>query len=287
MKVMFGILCVSLMALPLLACDQPGKDYTMKNEPSGEYYDWKKTGKPERPWLLPYHQTLVTKIVLCVKNINAQPGKISAQKKKVYMTFEEALEVIRTLDNITIGIPNITYLVGWQFEGHDSKYPSWAEVDKDLKRPQDKTATESLRWLMREGLIDWEDGVEGDYPLLKEEWFTLLNDVNELQWEKENQGSIDIIYPAGNGGIKGVRIGIENGADVNAKGIVGWTPLHAAAGNGNKETAELLIAKGADVNAKMEDGDTPLDLAEDEPETADLLREHGGKTGEELKAEGK
>jgi hypothetical protein len=150
MKVMFGILCVSLMALPLLACDQPGKGYTMKNEPSGEYYDWKKTGKPERPWLLPYHQTLVTKIVLCVKNINAQPGKISAQKKKVYMTFAEALEVIRTLDNITIGIPKITYLVGWQFDGHDSKYPSWAEVNKDLKRPEDKTAIESLRWLIRE-----------------------------------------------------------------------------------------------------------------------------------------
>jgi hypothetical protein len=37
----------------------------------------------------------------------------------------------------------------------------------------------------------------------------------------------------------------------------------------------------------MEDGDTPLDLAEDEPETADLLRKHGGKTGEELKAERK
>ncbi|MBC8244510.1 MAG: ankyrin repeat domain-containing protein [Verrucomicrobia bacterium] len=86
---------------------------------------------------------------------------------------------------------------------------------------------------------------------------------------------------------------IANGADVNAKDalrsghIDGWAPLHAAAGNGNKETAELLIAKGADVNAKMEDGDTPLDLAEDEPETADLLRKHGGKTAEELKAEGK
>ena len=28
-------------------------------------------------------------------------------------------------------------------------------------------------------------------------------------------------------------------------------------------------------------------VAWDEPETADLLRKHGGKTGEELKAEGK
>jgi len=33
----------------------------MNSEPSGEYYDWTITGKPERPWLLPYHQTLVYK----------------------------------------------------------------------------------------------------------------------------------------------------------------------------------------------------------------------------------
>ncbi len=55
----------------------------------------------------------------------------------------------------------------------------------------------------------------------------------------------------------------------------------------------LLIANGADVNAKDEDGLTPLDIAthpenpNDTDEIADLLRKHGGKTGEELKAEGK
>ena len=51
----------------------------------------------------------------------------------------------------------------------------------------------------------------------------------------------------------------------------------------------MLIAKGADVNAKMMDGKTPLDYAVHfiYTKTADLLRKHGGKTGEELKAEGK
>jgi len=80
---------------------------------------------------------------------------------------------------------------------------------------------------------------------------------------------------------------IANGADVNAKDYKGVTPLHVAAWEGHTEVAELFIAKGADVNAKMEDGDTPLDLAKRHPETADLLRKHGGKTAEELKAEGK
>ena len=80
---------------------------------------------------------------------------------------------------------------------------------------------------------------------------------------------------------------IAKGADVNVKDKRGFTPLHYAAWGGRNEIAELLISKGADVNAKNDEGKTPLDRAKYKPETADLLRKHGGKTGEELKAEGK
>ena len=72
---------------------------------------------------------------------------------------------------------------------------------------------------------------------------------------------------------------------MNVKDKYDGTPLHSATANDNKEIAELLIAEGADVNAKVNDGTTPLDSAKGE--IADLLRKHGAKTGEELKAEGK
>ena len=78
------------------------------------------------------------------------------------------------------------------------------------------------------------------------------------------------------------------GTDVNAQNLNGFYPLTSAASWGHNEIVELLIAKGADVNVKSS-GKTPLDWAIKQlhPETADLLRKHGGKTGAELEAEGK
>ena len=91
------------------------------------------------------------------------------------------------------------------------------------------------------------------------------------------------------GDIEVIKQHLAAGTDVNAKGDDGWTPLHNAALDDNKEVAELLIAEGADVNVKRDNGETPLDeaISLDRTEIADLIRKHGGKTGEELKAEGK
>ena len=101
---------------------------------------------------------------------------------------------------------------------------------------------------------------------------------------------VPILAAAYHGNIEAVKQHFAAGTDVDVKGgFADGTPLHYAAANGHKEIAELLITKGADVNAKDEDGGTPLDVAIQfkELETADLLRKHGGKTAEELKAEAK
>ena len=99
------------------------------------------------------------------------------------------------------------------------------------------------------------------------------------------------------GKIEAAKKAIADGANVNAKKDDGETPLHwatvEAMDSGSKKVIELLIENGADVNAKIVDGRkkgmTPLAIANmfSNKEIADLLRKHGGKTGEELKAEGK
>ena len=106
------------------------------------------------PFYRDYHQTLVLKLFMGMEGDPVERLQTTPMFQKphdVLCTFEEALEVIRKTDNLTRGIPKIIYLVGWQKGGHDHGYPAWSDVNPRLKRPQDATALDSLRWLIREG----------------------------------------------------------------------------------------------------------------------------------------
>ena len=115
------------------------------------------------------------------------------------------------------------------------------------------------------------------------------------------------------GEIEILELLISKGANINLRDKNGETPLHYAASCQQNLIIEQLIQKGADINAlancsieaamqsrasnlKSFSKKTPLDhvyyaLEDDEyvaqRETALLLRKHGAKTAEELKAEGK
>jgi ankyrin repeat protein len=58
-----------------------------------------------------------------------------------------------------------------------------------------------------------------------------------------------------------VRVALEEGARVNAKGERGVTPLACAAAAGALESITLLLAAGADPLAKADDGSTALGRA--------------------------
>ena len=42
----------------------------------------------------------------------------------VSTTYDQAAEIIRAINNVSDDLPQLVYLVGWQFQGHDDKYPS-------------------------------------------------------------------------------------------------------------------------------------------------------------------
>lgn len=79
----------------------------------------------------------------------AYPEK-DGKTSHVLMNFEQVLEAVKKIDSITQGITKIYYLVGWQYLGHDDKYPDFFEVNEALKRPCDNTAFESFQWLYNE-----------------------------------------------------------------------------------------------------------------------------------------
>ena len=57
------------------------------------------------------------------------------------------------------------------------------------------------------------------------------------------------------------QVAVELGADVNARDINGYTPVHHAAARGDNEMILYLVEKGADVTAVARSGQTTVDMA--------------------------
>ena len=113
------------------------------------------------------------------------------------------------------------------------------------------------------------------------------NDINTKSNTKSQYTPLLLALMKGHKQITGLLI--ANGANMNAKKEQrGMHTLLIATLLGHTEVVELLISNGADVNAKDRLGRTPLDtvIRNNRSEIADLLRKHGGKTSEELKAVG-
>ncbi|HCO96842.1 MAG TPA: hypothetical protein DIU00_23365 [Phycisphaerales bacterium] len=100
---------------------------------------------------------------------------------------------------------------------------------------------------------------------------TVLNDQTAFHYAVE-QGSRDIAeflvskgidastfhVAAGMGDVARVKGFVEQGADINVRDELGWTPLYWAASLGQIEVAKLLIDKGVDVRTAATDGGTAL-----------------------------
>jgi hypothetical protein len=104
-------------------------------------WDGDKNG-PERPYIIDYSQTLTMKLFMAIPDENGGSD--------VAIGFDEALEFIKQIDLLSLGIPKIIYLVGWNHMGHDNKYPSWEVVNPYLSSPGSTDAAADLNRLIKE-----------------------------------------------------------------------------------------------------------------------------------------
>jgi ankyrin repeat protein len=67
------------------------------------------------------------------------------------------------------------------------------------------------------------------------------------------------LWRTGNASVTQVKSALQNGADVNAKDMIGLTPLMLASERGDFACVKFLVANGASINAKTDNfGDTAL-----------------------------
>ena len=88
-------------------------------------------------WYNNYHESFVYKIFLKQKG-----------DPKVRATMDEALEIIQRTHAFSGGLHQVVYLVGWNYDGHDSCYPSWDKVGDQCKASWSEDPTMALRMLI-------------------------------------------------------------------------------------------------------------------------------------------
>ena len=93
-----------------------------------------------RPFRHEYHKTLTYKLFLAMEPWRSDEKGSTERDSSVFMDFAEAEDIIRRIDNMTVGMPKICYLVGWQKGGHDHLYPAFNEVNSRLKRKEASAA---------------------------------------------------------------------------------------------------------------------------------------------------
>ena len=81
----------------------------------------------------------------------------------VVTTFEQCLEIIKGIYHLTDGLPQLIYLVGWQYNGHDTGYPSLDKVNPAIGGQEGllKLVEEAKKY---NAVISYHINVDDAYP---------------------------------------------------------------------------------------------------------------------------
>ncbi len=155
----------------------------------------------------------------------------------VRTTFAQAGEVVRAIHNITDGLPQLVYLVGWQYEGHDTGYPS---MDKINTRTGGAAA---LRALIKDA---------------KEHYNTLISYHANIDDTYTNHPGYDASLVADNGNISHC-LDVENGKIFQRiEAMMRVAPLEHSLQIDNTRIASRVAAQKIDVLEELECGLRPI-----------------------------
>lgn len=106
-------------------------------------------------------------------------------------------------------------------------------------------------------------------------WILLSQGMNPKQ--RDPEGATLLQKATHSGSVTILKLLVEKGGVLNAKGSYGYTPLHEACYLGNPEVCEVLLSVKANVDALSKNGSTPLLVAAREGHNAiceSLLKHH-------------
>ena len=89
----------------------------------------------------------------------------------------------------------------------------------------------------------------------------LLDQGAEIETRHAASQGTSLHYSAFGGHVGTMKMLLDRGANIEAKGMNNLTPLHLTAGEGHVHAARLLLDRRANIEAKDVDQDTPLHLA--------------------------
>ena len=171
-KITIDVVCITvvmcILTLFSTSCEEPEQTITPGTstpttveglhvpDVSGDYYDYRATGKPERPYMIPYHKSMLMKIYMADPELGVDAnGNTCTVNTYARMTYTDVIKNIAKLDALSRGMHKVIYLVGWQYNGHDDGYPAFYVFNSALTGGEGATAKESFLNIQKKAMEEY------------------------------------------------------------------------------------------------------------------------------------